>query len=224
MQLSQQIQNVYRLLGDNRIEKTGLFGVASDTIQTSFVDDVTSLFTHRSKRADTFVQQSVVEQLIATIKASHAYKGINHIGFCYLVESKEDEIKRIIQTASGKNLSVYQEPSNDAAAWLFVGDLSDITNPLLEFLPVEEPIQDKWVEEWLPHIQIDIDTGLDPAQIKTIVQQIIKRPFTPYPISIDGITYIQRVNLGCVEGVNIMLDIATNNRSIDYRKTWPKLG
>ena len=223
MKLVPQVENILRLLGDNRLQKLGLLRIENDRLTTPVTDDVLTLFVHTSKRGTEFIQQQVLEQLITAIKTSGAYKGVNHIGFCYKVSSKEGEIKRLAKLARSKGLHVYQEQSIDDADWLFVGDISEITNPVLEFLPLDGQVHDKWVDHWLPHIQFDIDTGLSPQEIKVLVKEFIHRPFTPYPISIDGITYIQRVNLGCLEGVNLMLDISTNNRDINYRRDWDRL-
>ena len=224
MTLIEQIESIYQLLGDNRIEKVGLFSLKDGKLATPLADDtLSSLFAYRSKRPDEIIEHSLIEKLIAAIKVTEGFKGINHVGFCYKVSSKEAEIKRITHEASNKGQHVYQEPSSDDAAWLFVGDISEITNPLLELLPHEGQTNDKWVDYYLPHIQFDIDTRLSPDEIKTLVKKFINKPFTPYSIQIDGITYIQRVNLGCIEGVNLMLDISTNNRDINYRKSWSEL-
>ena len=223
MALIQQVRDIYRLLADDRLGSLGLFHIEDGRVATPIADDTLSLFAYRSKRADEVIAHSVIKELIDAIKASDGYKGINHIGFHYKTASKQDAVKAITKEASNKGYSVYQEPSIDDADWIFVGDLSDIANPLLEFLPHEGKTDDKWVDYYLPHIQFDIDTGMTPQEIEVLAQKIIRKPFTPYSIQIDGITYIQRVNLGCVEGVNLMLDISTNNRDINYRKSWTKL-
>jgi hypothetical protein len=222
MTLVEQVKSIYRLLADDRIEKLGLLRVG-EGIAISLADDALSLFTYRSKRTDEFVEQPVIEGLIGAVKASKGLRGINHIGFCYKVASKESEVKRIVRAASNKGYPAYREPSSDDAAWVFVGDMSEITNPLLEFLPHEGQVNDRWIDYWLPHIQFDIDTGLSPDEIKVLVKKFIRRPFTPYSIQIDGVTYIQRVNLGCIEGVNLVLDLSTNNRDINHRRSWDKL-
>lgn len=224
MILVEQVKSIYELLSDDRLEKQGLFHIENGKLATPLSDDVlSSLLAYRSKRADEFVDRAVIEKLITAVKAAKGFKGINHIGFCYKANSKEDEVERITQAASSQGYHAYQEPSNDDAAWIFVGDIAEITNPLLEFLPHEGQTNDKWVDYWLPHIQFDIDTGLSPNEIETLVKEFIRRPFTPYSIQIDGVTYIQRVNLGCVEGVNLMLDLSTNNRDIQYRRKWDQL-
>ncbi len=223
MTLVQQVQDIYRLLADDRLGSLGLFHIEGDKLVTPVADDTLSLFTHRSKRADGLIAHSAIKELIDAIKASNGYKGINHVGFCYKTASKEDAVKAVTKAASNKGYSTYQEPSIDDADWLFVGDLSEITNPLLEFLPHEGNTDDKWIDYYLPHIQFDIDTSMTPQEIEVLVKKIIRKPFTPYSIQIDGVTYIQRINLGCLEGVNLMLDISTNSRDINYRKSWAKL-
>jgi len=223
MALIQHIQNIYRLLADDRLESLGLFHIEDSKLVTPIAEDALSLFAYRSKKADEIISYSVIAELINAIKASSGYKGINHIGFCYKTTSKENAVKATTKEASNKGYSVYQEPSIDDAAWIFVGELSEVTNPLLEFLPHEGKTNDKWIDSWLPHIQFDIDTGMSPEEIETLVKKFIRKPFTPYSIQIDGVTYIERVNLGCLEGVNLMLDLSTSNRDINYRKSWTKL-
>lgn len=192
---------------------------------TPLSEDTLSLFGYRATLPDEFRSQSLIQNLINDIRASGNYKGINHIGFCYKVASKGAEAKRLIDVAKSSNTPIYREPSNDEGDWLFVGDFSDdITNPVLEIIPHEGNTNDKWADYWLPHIQFDIDTGLSPDEIKAIVRKYISDRFVPYSIQIDGITYIQRVRLGCVEGVNIYLDLATNNRNPNYRMSWDRLG
>lgn len=220
-----QVQTVYDLLNDNRPTKLGLFKVEDGRIVTPLSEDTLSLFGYRATLPDEFRSQSLIQNLINDIRASGNYKGINHIGFCYKVASKGAEAKRLIDVAKSSNTPIYREPSNDEGDWLFVGDFSDdITNPVLEIIPHEGNTNDKWADYWLPHIQFDIDTGLSPDEIKAIVRKYISDRFVPYSIQIDGITYIQRVRLGCVEGVNIYLDLATNNRNPNYRMSWDRLG
>ncbi len=223
MTLIQDIQNIYRLLADDRLESLGLFHIEHDKLVTPIAGDTLSLLAYRSKRANDAIPYSTVKELIDAIKSRDGYRGINHIGFHYKTASKQDAVKEIVKEASDKGYSVYQEPSTDDADWIFVGDLSDVTNPLLEFLPHEGRTDDKWVDYYLPHIQFDIDTGMTPKEIEALVKKIINKPFTPYSIQIDGVTYIQRVNLCCSEGVNLMLDVSTNNRDINYRKNWTRL-
>jgi len=223
MSLRQQIEYIYSLIKDTRLEQAGLLQVEDDRLVTPIVDDTLSLFSYTSSRVDSTLPHSVIKELISTVQASSGYKGINHVGFCYKVASKEAAVKTICTTASRKGYSVYREPSNDDADWIFVGDLSDVTNPLLEFLPHEGNTDDPWIDYWLPHIQFDIDTGMTPEAIETLVKKLIDRPFTPHPIQIDGVTYIERVNLGCLEGVNLMLDLSTSNRNINYRNQWTTL-
>lgn len=223
MKLLHQIQAIYRLLDDDRIQELDLLTIKNDSLASPIAPDMLSLFSYRANMPDKFRDRIIIDGLIAKIKASGNFKGINHIGFCYKVASKEAEVKRLVGVAKDKSIPIYQEPSIDDGDWLFAGDITDITNPLLELIPHEGNTNDKWIDYWLPHIQFDIDTKLSPEEIKTTVKKFIHDPGVPYSIQIDGITYIQRVHLGCVEGVNVFLDIATNNRDPNYRRQWKNL-
>lgn len=223
MKLLEQIRTIYQLLDDDRIQELGLLQIDDTSLASPITSDMLSLFSYRTNRPNKFREQGIVEDLITTIKANGNFKGINHVGFCYKVLSKEAEVKRLIDISKDKNIPIHQEPSIDDGDWLFVGDITEITNPLIELIPHEGKTKDQWIDYWLPHIQFDIDTALSPEGIKAIVREFIREPGVPYSIQIDGITYIQRVHLGTVEGVNIFLDIATNNRDINYRHQWKHL-
>jgi len=223
MNLVNRLQALHHLLNDGHRSKKDLFQVKDNKIMTPIAQDTLSLFSYRSKRRDKFRNMAVIEGILNEVKAAGQFRGINHIGFCYKVSSKRTEARRLTQAAKSKGYPIYREPSSDNGDWLFVGDISNPESSVLEFIPHEgEP--DTWIDYWLPHIQFDIDTGLAPEEIEAIIKEFINEPGVPYAIQIDGVTYIQRVNLGCIAGVNVFLDIATNNRDPAYRKTWTKLG
>lgn len=222
MRLIDHLQSLYQLLDGSNSEDS-LYQIKGDKIATPIANDTLSLFSYRSKRRDEFRSASVVEGIINKIKTTGRFQGINHIGFCYKVPSKVIEARRLIDAADNASVPIYREPSTDDGDWLFIGDVSGSKNFILEFIPHEGETDDKWMDYWLPHIQFDVDTGLSPAEVESIVEEFIDEPGVPYPIQIDGITYIQRINLGCIEGINVFLDLATNNRNPEYRKGWTRL-
>jgi len=224
MNLINQLQTLHQLLDDDsQRSKKDLFRIENNKIVTPIANDAFSLFSHRSRRRDEFRNMAIIESIINKVKSLGQFRGLNHIGFCYKVSSKANEAQRLTNIAKSKGYPIYREPSSDDGDWLFVGDISNPDNFLLEFIP-HEGEADKWINHWLPHVQFDVDTGLAPEEIETIIKEFINEPGTPYSIQIDGVTYIQRINLGCIEGINVFLDLATNNRNPEYRKTWIKLG
>ncbi len=163
------------------------------------------------------------QKILHEIIDSNNYKRLNHIGFCYQVNSVEKEIKRLTEIMKISKFNLFQEPSSDSSSWLFIGDISQIDSPLIEILLNEGDTGDRWEKYWLPHIQVDIDTKLSPTQTEKIVQKYTNSPEIPYSIKINNICHIQRVRLGIINGVNINLDISTKNRDINYRKGWERL-
>src|SRR3989344_7973122 len=90
-------------------------------------------------------------------------------------------------------------------------------NPMVELIPIEKSA-DKWIEYWLPHIQIDIDTTLTEEEIKKHTTDAFGSLVKPFSITIDNVVYIVRNRLGVVDGVNIILDLATNSRDVKYQR------
>lgn len=117
---------------------------------------------------------------------------------------------------NGSGQYLYEEPSNDLGLWLFIGDTSNWENPLFELVPVEDT-SDKWVDYWLPHVQIDLDTKLDAKSIEKLSKEHFGNDILPYQVTvIDGIVYAVRLRLGVIDGVNINLDLGTSNRNTKY--------
>lgn len=155
---------------------------------------------------------------ISKLTDKNAIIRLNHIGICYKTESQIAERKLLAKEIANTNLNLYEEPSNDKGLWLFVGDTTKWDDPLLELLPVEDTT-DEWVNYWLPHFQIDIDTNLDHGINENLVIETFTGNIKPIRITvIDGVTYTIRIRLGIVDGVNIDLDIATNARNVEYAR------
>lgn len=192
-----------------------LFSFSDGKILTPVGDVVPLLLNHKSRLKDEFVGINILENFVNLLTKKDSIISLNHIGFCYKVASQETEKDRLIKLIKDSNFHLYQEPSNDAGIWLFIGNTDKWENPMVEIIPVEKT-NDKWVDYWLPHIQIDIDTTLSTEEIEKTVSLIFGRSVFPFSIVIDGTVYIVRNRLGTIDGVNITLDLATNSRDIKY--------
>lgn len=178
----------------------------------------TLLQTKISPLDDQPIDTELLGQVFSLLNQEKSIIGLNHIGFCYHVVSQENEQKRLLESFKNKNEKVYEEPSNDESKWYFVGDTKDTSKPMLELLPVES--QDlTFIDYWLPHIHIDIDTKLDERQIESLLYKVYDGDPKPYMSTvIDDVIYSVRTRLGIVEGVNIFLDLSTNHRNVDYSR------
>lgn len=221
MKISEYLKQVYNYIDDRTLEDQGLLTIDSKAVLTPLVKNIYDLFEYRVKSKDEYIQLDIVEELIRDFKVG--FQRINHFGLCYKVNSKKEEVDRLSQLVSDTKFHLYQEPSSDDGDWIFYGDISNINNSLIEFIPHEGKSEDKWINYWLPHIHLDIDTNFKPDEIKGISQKHINNVHIPYSININRITYIQRIRLGCIEGINLFLDVSTCNRDNKYRNSWTKL-
>lgn len=197
----------------------------SDTKLITPLGDVLPLLTNsKSKLENHFIKLPVISELIHLLSEEQSLVRINHIGFCYKVDNLDEEKSRLVQMANNTSFQLYEESSNDQNLWLFLGNLIEYDTTTLEFVLVEHSA-DRWVEYWLPHVQIDIDTTLSEEQIRTLVKNACGNQIKPYAIKIGGVAYIIRCRLGNIDGVNINLDLATNKRDVKFlrEKIWKKI-
>ncbi len=198
-----------------------LFKISSSKITTPIGDPLT-LFKHKSRINDEIIDLGQLKNLIDHIRASDSIVRLNHIGFGYLVDDKQLEKQRLIKSVQKTNFYLYEEESNDFGLWLFMGDTGKWQNPLIEFVSVEKSNEN--YDEYLPHIQIDIDTKYSSVQIDDLIVKYFDNKVKSYHIAvIDGKTYIIRVKIGSIDGINIFLDLATNSRNVKkHRKEFLK--
>lgn len=212
--------NVLDILEVNKklsIEDNKLISFSDGKIQTPVGDVFLLLNQHKSKLEDQFVDLEALQKFVNNLTDSNSLVRLNHIGFCYKVNSHEAETERLKKLIKSSPFHLYFEPSNDEGKWFFIGNTDNWENTMLELIPVEKT-NDKWKEYWLPHVQIDIDTTLTEDEIKQYVSSAFGKTATPFPIAIDKVVYIVRNRLGIIRGVNIMLDIATNARNVKYQR------
>ena len=88
--------------------------------------------------------------------------------------------------------------------WLFLGNVDKWDDPTLEFVLIKNT-SDPDKDYWLPHIQIDVDTTLSPNQINDLIQEVYSGKIKPFPIVIDGTTYIMRCRLGRIRALVLLL-------------------
>lgn len=198
-----------------------LLSISDSEIITPIGDMIPLLHDKRSTLEDQFVDLELLKKLISKLSANNSITGLDHIGFCYKVNSLEIEKERVTQLVKSSSYKLYQEPSNDDALWLFMGNLENWQNPVIELVPIEKT-NDKWVDYWLPHIQIDIDTNLNGKEIEDLVKTICGNAIYPFSIVIGKRVCIVRNRLGTIDGVNITIDLATTARDVKAlrQKVW----
>lgn len=180
------------------------------------------LRTRLSKLPDDLIDIQYTETLIGNLIKNTAMLRLNHLGFCYCSSRRAEEIINIVNTIKTSGWNLYEEEANEAAMWLYVGNITDIDSPLLEIMPMPDiSMHDKWLDYYLPHIQIDIDTGLASENLKEILAESFSPLRKPLRMTvIDGITYSWRIRLGAISGVNIDIDLGTNSRNREYRNKY----
>lgn len=171
----------------------------------------------KNKLEDEVIDFNLLKFFLNHLNTNKSIVRLNHIGFGYLISSKNAERERLIKLVRKTKFYLYEEDSNDFGLWLFMGNTNNWQNPLVEFVPVEKSIKN--YDEFLPHIQIDIDTKYSSEEIDRIIKKHFGNAIMSYHIAvINGITYIVRIKLGVIEGVNIFLDLATNFRNVKFHR------
>lgn len=212
----QEILSILRINSNIKPVSNDMLKISTSEIRTPIGNMLTLLSQHRSILTDQEVDISLLRKLVSRLLNNSLIR-LNHIGFCYKVESQEAEKQKLSELTVKSKFHLYQEESNDYGLWLFLGNTSDWHDPMIELLPVEKT-SDKWVDYWLPHIQIDLDTRLTSNELENVIKLAYEDRIKPFPIVINGTTYILRSRLGITSGVNIFLDLTTNARKVQYHR------
>lgn len=193
-------------------------------ISTPIGDIFHTLTKKRTNLQNYLVDLSKLKELVDLLSEKKTILRLSHIGFCYKVKNLIKEKERLVSLSKEANFSLFQEPSSDDGLWLFLGNISNWQDPVIEFVPIAHT-SDKDADYWLPHVQIDIDTSLDGEGLTFLIKKIFDKDVVPFPIIINDVTYIVRNRLGCIDGINIFLDLATNQRNVPYlrEKIWKKI-
>jgi hypothetical protein len=173
---------------------------------------ITNFSSGRSPLRDAFVPVEQVKILVDYLVQNNLFQRLNHLGICYRVGSVDEEKTRLAALAKKTDWHVYEEKSNDGSAWLFLGDIDNWPSPIFE-LAIVDQVKDKWVNYWLPHFQIDIDTYLDGTEIEKLVTSIFRGKIKPYRLIEDEkFIFLVRARLGVISGININLDLGFEGR------------
>lgn len=214
------INKIFAILSKNEklvFKNTDLFNFSDTEITTPVGNVLPLLLENKSPLPDQPIKFELLEKLLYALTKNQSIIRLNHIGFCYKVASQEKEKQRLINLVKQTKFHLYQEKSNDYGLWLFIGNTETWEEPLIELLLVEKT-NDKWVNYWLPHIHIDIDTILTANKIENILDEIYNDKQKLYLIKINETVYIARYYLGCIDGINIDLDLATNSRNVKFTR------
>lgn len=194
-----------------------LLKITNDKIVSPIGNIVPLLIKHKSNMPNDLIDFKKLKKL--TDKLFGSIIRLNHVGFCYKVDSQIQEKQRLVNLTKKTKLHLFEEPSNDDGLWLFLGEAEQWEKPMIEMLPIEKVTKwIEWKEYWLPNIHIDVDTNLDGKKIINLVKEIFGKSFEPHLIVINEITYIVRCRLGVIDGVNIFLDLATNARNVESQR------
>lgn len=195
-----------------------LFEITPSEISIPSVTIPASFYNKPSPLADNFVSEVDFKNFIKNLTDNDLITRLNHIGLCYLVDSKQEERKRLKSEIMNTKWHLFEEESKDSSDWFFLGDNNNWQDPLIEFVPTEMT-NDEWRDYWLPHFQIDIDTNLSGEEIEQLVNSIFKGKVYPYRLLVvNGYICIIRARLGSVSGINIELDLGTAGRGTQYHR------
>lgn len=206
-----------KILNNNVIELncgTGNPLLRLDKNNFKFFDEQTVkyLIQSKNKLADAFVDQNDFKTFCRALLKKSKKITLNHLGLCYQVESKSLEKSRLMGVAKEHRVHLYEIPSNDYTLWLFIGNKMFPEAPLIELLPVEK-VNDYYLDYWLPHVHLALHTNLNVEEIRYLTHEVFKGNRTANPlVVVNNIINQLRVWLGLISGININLDLFTNER------------
>lgn len=191
-----------------------LLKITDQDITSPISELITTLVSKPSPLPNQSPDYELLNSLIEELTKQESVRGLNHIGFLYHVESLDQEKARLMSKMKTSSFKLYEEPSNEKAKWYFIGDTTSWDQPMIEMVPVESN-GDTFIDYWLPHIHIDIDTNMDENQIESLFYKVYDGDPKPYrAVVIDEIVFVIRLRLGIIDGVNLFIDLSTNHRDV----------
>lgn len=211
-----KLTDIFRILSScKKIQLTPIVTITPKDIISPVQDLSDSVFRQRSAIPDTFISMEKFQILVDRLNSS--VTGLDHVGFCYTVDSQEKELARILRAMKHTTFHLYEMTSNDLAKWYFIGNAKNWKEPMIELLPTL-PNDDSELAYWMPHIQIDIETKLDWREIeKTMVEIVPDARPVKFSDPAYGV-YNVRMRLGSVDGINIMFDVGTNVSNLRWSR------
>ncbi|MCA9392550.1 hypothetical protein KC614_05140 [candidate division WWE3 bacterium] len=193
-------------------KERNLMKVTKDEISVLGVNLDDKFTIDKPRLPDHTKNMSMVETFIKNV--SKGFLRINHIGFAYRVMDKDAEYELVVRDLHEAGIDVYVEASNDPMSkWIFAGDIGNWENTIIEIVPADKK-RGEWMNYWLPQIHIDIDTDLSAEHISSRVNEIFSgTPVKPFnAVEIDGVVYVVGLFVAIANGVNIYLNLGTDQR------------
>lgn len=143
---------------------------------------------------------------------------LNHFGISYSCISIEDERKEIKKILHGTHFKLYEEPAESASQkWYFVGNLDNWENPLFEIVLSES--KTPLCTEWVPHFQIDLDSGLKFEELKILTEKYLKKDFIDWVLDIPNYGVVLAMGkLSNIDETKIYLSVSTDKRDTKFHR------
>lgn len=141
---------------------------------------------------------------------------LNHVGISYYCLSIKEEMM-FYKKRLGTN-PLYEETSgNTYSRWFFLGEISKWENPLFEI--VLNKGNTEYINEWIPHFQIDLDTNLQFNEIKKITNEIYGENFIKWSLDVPNFGVVLCMGrIFEVGNTKMYLGIGTNLRNTRYHR------
>jgi hypothetical protein len=197
-----------------------LLAISRKNIQSPFSEIIKKVFEKPSSLIDEdeFLDDRLLCNLLREIIRNATIVRLNHLGFCYRVQSVIQERKNFVSITTKSQFYPYEMTSCDNSLWLFAGNIAQWCDHMLEFLPIKNDFGNKEVDYWLPHLHIDIDTGLHYEKIIKVSNSILKGLRSVNTMRENGFVTKIRIWLGVISGINIHLDLGTSINNTRYMR------
>jgi hypothetical protein len=197
-----------------------LLAISRKNIQSPFSEIIKKVFEKPSSLIDEdeFLEDRLLCNLLREIVRNATIVRLNHLGFCYRVQSVIQERKNFVSITIKSQFYPYEMTSCDNSLWLFAGNITQWCDHMLEFLPIENDFGNKEVDYWLPHLHIDIDTGFYYEKIIKVSNSILKGLRSVNAMRENGFVTKIRIWLGVISGINIHLDLGTSINNTRYMR------
>lgn len=214
LEILEVFKNNNYFIFDENLVSIDVNGDSLVKIDESFIvlDDKMSL---DNKLSDSQTKIDTVEVDKAKLffkKISDSIIKLNHLGVSYYVDDFDKEIEELKLQFKDTNFGVFEEESDNIyQKWIFIKHKKDDQAPMFEMVLNKK--ENKYVREWVPHFQIDVDTDLDIKSLEKIADETIRKGFLSWKLEFDNVGVVLAMGiLGEVSGLKLGLGLGTNTR------------
>lgn len=175
------------------------------------------IFPHKPSSINSVFESNNLDNFFSEL--NNSILRFNHLGIGYICSGFDEEISKLKKIISGSIFKIYEEDSGDPnQRWFFIGSRKEWEYPLFELVMTKS--SKSFINQWIPHFQIDIDTNLDLKGLERLTSKHLKDNFFNWKLDIPNYGVVLAMGkLANINNTKIYLGLGTKLRDTKLQRT-----